>query len=99
MVAHEAEASFGDVFTGEEVSTYGYVDMAKLQNFFFTVIAVIAYAVMLGGLMAAAGRDVAGFFVFPDPREGLLAITAISHTGYLTDKAFTHSTPADGPTV
>jgi hypothetical protein len=93
------EASFGDVFTGEEVSTYGYVDMAKVQNFFFTVIAVIAYAVMLAGLMAAVGRDVAGFFVFPDPKEGLLAITAISHVGYLTDKAFTHSTPADGPTV
>ncbi len=93
------EASFGDVFTGEEVSTFGYVDIAKVQNFFFTVIAVIAYAVMLGGLMAAAGRGVAGFSAFPDPREGLLAITAISHAGYLTDKAFTHSTPADGPTV
>lgn len=93
------EASFGDMFTGEEVSTFGYVDIAKVQNFFFTVIAVIAYAVMLAGLMAAVGREVAGFFTFPDPREGLLAITAISHVGYLTDKAFTHSTPADGPTV
>ncbi len=101
MVRKESwrEASFGDVFTGEEVSTFGYVDIAKVQNFFFTVIAVIAYAVMLGGLMAATGRDVAGFLVFPDPSEGLLAIIAISHAGYLTDKAFTHSTPTDGPTV
>jgi hypothetical protein len=87
------EASFADVFTGEEVSTFGYVDMAKVQNFFFTVIAVIAYAVMLGGFMAAAGKQVAGFFVFPDLTESLLAILGISHAGYLVDKPFTHSVP------
>lgn len=93
------EANFADVFTGEEVSNFGYVDMAKVQNFFFTVIAVIAYAVMLGGLMVVVGKNVAGFFVFPDLTEGLLAIIAISHAGYLTDKAFTHSVPEDSPTV
>ena len=87
------EASFADVFTGEEVSTYGYVDMAKVQNFFFTVIAVIAYAVMLGGVMAAVGKQVAGFYVFPDLTEGLVAILGISHAGYLIDKPFTHSIP------
>ena len=87
------EASFADVFTGEEVTTFGYVDMAKVQNFFFTVIAVIAYGVMLGSLMAVAGNSVAGFFVFPDPTDGLLALLAISHAGYLVDKPFTHSTP------
>jgi hypothetical protein len=89
------EASFADVFTGEEVSTFGYVDMAKVQNLFFTVIAVIAYAVMLGGFMAAAGKEVAGFFVFPDLTEGLLVILGISHAGYLVDKPFTHSTPGE----
>jgi hypothetical protein len=94
------KANFADVFTGEEVSTFGYVDMAKVQNFFFTVIAVIAYAVMLGGLMVAAGKNVAGFFVFPDPTDGLLAILGISHAGYLVDKPFTHSTPGEeSPTV
>lgn len=92
------EASFGDLFTGEEVSNFGYVDMAKVQNFFFTVVTVIAYAVMLGGAMFATGTGVAGFFVFPDPSEGLLALIAISHAGYLTDKAFTHSVPQDAPT-
>jgi len=89
------EASFADVFTGEEVSTFGYVDMAKVQNLFFTVIAVIAYGVMLGGIMAVAGKNVAGFFVFPDLTEGLVAILGISHAGYLVDKPFTHSTPAE----
>jgi hypothetical protein len=93
------KASFADVFTGEEVSTFGYVDMAKVQNFFFTVIAVISYAVMLAGAMFAAGTDVAGFFVFPDLTEGLLAIVGISSAGYLVDKPFTHSLPEDIPTV
>jgi hypothetical protein len=92
-------ANFTDLFTGEEVSTFGYVDMAKVQNFFFTVIAVIAYAVMLGGAMFAAGTDVAGFFVFPDLTEGLLVILGISSAGYLVDKPFIHSVPEDGPTV
>jgi hypothetical protein len=89
------EASFADVFTGEEVSTFGYVDIAKVQNFFFTVIAVIAYGVMLGSLMAVAGKNVAGFFVFPDLTEGLVVILGISHAGYLVDKPFTHSVPEE----
>jgi hypothetical protein len=92
-------ASLADVFTGEEVSTFGYVDMAKVQNFFFMVIAVIAYAVMLGGAMFAAGTDVAGFFAFPDLTDGLLAILGISSAGYLVDKPFSHSVPEDSPTV
>lgn len=92
-------ASFADVFTGEEVSTFGYVDMAKVQNFFFTVIAVLSYAVMLGGAMFAAGTDVAGFFIFPDLTEGLLAIVGISSAGYLVDKPFSHSVPEDSPAV
>ncbi|NIV29293.1 MAG: hypothetical protein GWN58_07240 [Anaerolineae bacterium] len=87
-------ANLADLFTGEEVDNFGYVDMAKVQNFFFTVIAIVSYAVMLGVAMAAAGTDVAGFFVFPDPTESLLAILGISHAGYLVDKPFVHSTPA-----
>jgi hypothetical protein len=87
------DANFADVFTGEEVATYGYVDIAKLQNFFFTMIAVIAYAVALGVEMAWAQTNVSSFFLFPDLPESLIAVIGISHTGYLTDKAFTHATP------
>jgi len=91
------KAEFSDLFTGEEVSTFGYVDVAKLQNFFFTVIAAIAYAVALVGSMSAA-KSIASFFIFPEVPSGLLAVISISHSGYLIDKAVVHSTPSE-PTV
>jgi hypothetical protein len=90
------EATFSDLFTGEEVSNFMYVDIAKVQNFFFTMIAVTAYAVALWVAMSTAG-SIAKFFMFPDLPSGLVAIISISHTGYLTDKAFTHSTPTTPP--
>jgi len=46
--------------------------------------------------MSTAG-SIAKFFMFPDLPSGLVAIISISHTGYLTDKAFTHSTPTTPP--
>lgn len=85
-------ARFSDVFSGEEVSNFMYVDIAKVQNFFFTIVAVIAYTVALVAAMLQAG-SIAAFFAFPDPGPGLMALISISHAGYLTDKAFPHSTP------
>jgi len=85
-------ARFSDIFSGEEISNFMYVDIAKVQNFFFTIIAVVAYTVALVAAMVQAG-SVAGFFAFPDPGPGLAALISISHAGYLTDKAFAHSTP------
>lgn len=87
------KADFSDVFTGEEVSNFGYVDIAKVQNFFFTMVAVVSYAVVLGVEMRAAGTGIATFFAFPNLPDGLIAVLGISHAGYLTDKGFTHSTP------
>lgn len=86
------KAEFSDLFTGEEVLTFGYVDIAKLQNFFFTVIAAIAYAMALVASMSAA-KSIASFFTFPEVPAGLLAVISISHTGYLVDKPVVHSTP------
>jgi hypothetical protein len=89
------KAMFSDILTGEEVSTFGYVDIAKAQNLFFTLIAVVVYTVAIVSAMSAA-QSVAHLFVFPDISSGLVAIIGISHGGYLIDKAVTHSTPAEG---
>ncbi len=86
------DAAFSDIFTGDEVSTFGYVDVARVQAFFFTLVAFIAYAVTLWGAMTAAG-GIAGFFMFPDVPAGLMAVISISHTGYLSSDAFTQSIP------
>lgn len=88
------KAEFSDLFTGEEVSTFGYVDIAKLQNFFFTLIAAIAYTMALVAAMSAA-KSIASFFTFPEVPSGLLAVIGISHGGYLVDKAVVHSSPTE----
>jgi len=90
------EAMFSDVFTGEETSNFGYVDVAKVQNFFFTMITIVAYSVTLWVAMSTA-PSIADFFTFPDLPQGLMAVISISHAGYLTDKAFTHTTPKPPP--
>ena len=86
------DARFSDMFKGEEVATYKYVDVAKVQNFFFTIITIIAYTVALASGISAA-ESISKFYAFPDVPAGLLAMIGISHGGYLTDKALTHTTP------
>ncbi len=86
------DARLSDIFMGEEVSNFMYVDVAKVQNFFFTMIAIVAYAVALAVAMSAAS-SLAAFFAFPNLPSSLIAVIGISHGGYLTDKAFTHSVP------
>lgn len=89
------KAMFSDVLTGEEVSTFGYVNIAKLQNLFFSVITVVAYTVALVSAMVV-NKSIAQLFAFPDIPAGIVAIIGISHGGYLIDKAVTHSTPTEG---
>ena len=89
------KAQFSDVLTGEEVATFGYVDIAKVQNLLFTVIAIVAYTVTLEAAMAGT-QNIATLIALPDLPPGLVAIIGISHGGYLIDKAVTHSTPTEG---
>ncbi len=89
-----SDAMFSDVFMGEEVSNFMYVDVAKVQNFFFTAVAGVSYVVALVAEMMEAG-GASGFSTFPDLPVGLMAVISISHAGYLTDKAFPHSTPEE----
>lgn len=86
------DAAFSDLFSGDEVGTFGYVDVARVQACFFTLVAFVAYAVTLWGAMAAS--TIAGLTAFPDLPAGLIAVIGISHTGYLSSDAFTQSTPA-----
>ncbi|MGZ7136420.1 MAG: hypothetical protein ACXVHY_11130 [Methanobacterium sp.] len=82
------EASFFDIFTGDEILGSGSVNMAKLQMFFFTIIILIVYCVLLLDLMTKP-EPITGF---PELSTGLIALLAISHGGYLTEKSIP-STP------
>jgi hypothetical protein len=78
------DASLADLFSGDELTDAGYVDIAKVQMFFFTVATVLGYAYALWHF--PFGSDHAPL-VFPDLSESLVVLLGISHAGYLTVKA------------
>jgi hypothetical protein len=77
------EASFADLFMGENVDNFTLFDVGKLQMFFFTVLSVLAYAVAIGQSLRAPDLPTA----LPDVGSGMLPILGISHAGYLMSKA------------
>ncbi len=82
-----AGARWTDMFMGEETGNGANVDMGKVQMFYFTVILVIAYAFAIVHLFGSAGVPQE----LPPVQESMLALLAISHAAYLTNKAIPHS--------
>ena len=75
-----------DMFMSEDPGNEYVLNIGKVQNFFFTVVAVIIYAFVLGAAIAGT-KSIAALYQFPDLSEGLVAIIGISHAGYLVNKA------------
>lgn len=90
-----AKARWSDLFTGEEVGNAAHLDIARLQMFFFTLVAALGYAVMLGHMFSSGGGSVA-FQALPELDQSMVALIAISHAGYLTAKAVPHSKTGTG---
>jgi hypothetical protein len=89
-----ADASWSDMFTGDEISNATHLDLGKVQMFFFTVILVLAYGVALGSLFLHTHGKIASF---PRVDPGMIALLGISHAGYLSYKAVPRSdSPAGG---
>ncbi len=85
-------ARFSDMFTGEEVGNAGHLDVARLQMFFFTVVSVLAYAVMLGKMFLDHGPG--PFSSLPLLDQSMVTLIGISHGGYLVAKALPRSKAA-----
>jgi hypothetical protein len=78
--AHQASPS--DLFKGEENGNFTQLDLGKVQMFFFTVILVLGYTVALGAKFSTGSLT-----AFPSVDNSMVALLAISHAGYLTNKA------------
>jgi hypothetical protein len=91
-----ADARFSDMFEGDEVVNTAYVDVAKVQMFFFTVVAGLSYGIELYQWIAQQGylHDPAKT-AFPVVSGSLVAILGISHAGFLVSKSTTQ-TPTQG---
>ncbi len=90
--ASPADASFGDLFRGEEIANYLLVDMSKVQMFFFTVVVVLAYGAAIGALLDDP-RTLHNFLGvgFPPFSNSLDALLGISHGAYLSVKTVDQS--------
>ena len=93
LVAYERprDAGVSDLFKGDEVVAAAYLDLGKVQVFFFTLIVVFAYAAEIGALLYGTPHPIKAL---PDLSTGIVALLGISHAGYLTSKAVP-SNPAD----
>lgn len=81
------KANISDLFKGDEVSNAAQLDLGKVQMFYFTLILVFAYGVQMGSLFLDSSGVVENL---PVLSTGMLALLAISHAGYLTNKAVPH---------
>jgi hypothetical protein len=82
-----ANASWLDLFQGEEVGNCGYLDIGKIQMFYFTIVVALSYCVDIGHMLC---NGPATLDKLPTVSEGMLALLGISHTGYLANKAAPH---------
>lgn len=83
-------ASWGDLFTGEDVGNAAHLDLTRVQMFFFTVVTAFCYTVAVFHYFATAGEMITKFPVLD---QSLLALLAISHGGYLVGKTIPQGMP------
>jgi hypothetical protein len=76
------DARFTDIFQGDEIGNTAYIDPAKLQMFFFSLIVAGSFAYQ----MFASFRGGATTLAMPVLSDGMVALLGISHAGYLGSK-------------
>lgn len=81
------QARWSDLITGEQTGNCAYLDVARLQMCFLTLIAVVIYTLLLNKMLAQSPLITA----LPDLNDGLLFVIGISHGGYLLSKASQNS--------
>lgn len=81
---------WADLLKGEEAGNAAYVDLGKLQMFFFTFVLVLGYGAAIATMFGQDGPITA----LPAVPDGMNVLLGISHTGYLANKAITHSAAA-----
>jgi hypothetical protein len=70
------------MFRGELVNNSARVDMSKVQNVVFTIVLVGIYFGAVAQVLASATLPDA----LPGLSDGMLALVAVSHSGYLIAK-------------
>jgi hypothetical protein len=86
------QASWADMFSGDDVANVAQLDMSKIQMFYFTLILVIVYGAALGNLLLSIPPSPSeGIKAFPVLDASTIALLGISHAAYLSGKAIPRS--------
>jgi ABC-type transport system involved in multi-copper enzyme maturation permease subunit len=85
-----SDASFTDIFEGNEIGNTAHVDLGKVQMFFFTVLVAIAYVAALWDVLSE-GAIYDSNFAFPVLSDGMVALLGISNASYLASKGVNHT--------
>lgn len=81
------DASLGDLFNGDTVENNAYIDLSKVQMFFFTVVVITAYAVSIYTLMQNESALMNPLAVtLPEFSSSMNTLFGISHASYVTVK-------------
>lgn len=93
------EARWSDLLQGETNTNDSVLDIARVQMFYFTLIALLMYTYLLIDTFMKAGSTAEGYGIdsLPPVSGGLIALLGISHTAYLAKKAIKE--PASKPKV
>ena len=75
-----------DIFYGDDTGNADQVDFSKVQQFFFTIVLVIVYAVGLGSIMTSTIPS-SGTLKFPHLDPSFIGIMAVSQVAYIAYKA------------
>lgn len=85
------EAGWYDMFKGDDATNADYLDLSKVQMFYFTIILVLVYGVAMGTMFIGAGDGVnprtLAITAFPALSATMVTLLGISQAGYLAYKA------------
>src|SRR5713226_963999 len=83
----DTQAQWTNMFSGVEIGNAAFVDLGKVQMFFFTIVIGLVYAAALGTALWNQHQGAS----FPAVSQSMLVLLGISHATYLTNKAAPHT--------
>jgi hypothetical protein len=92
------DASWLDLFVGDELGSAAWLDVGKMQMFLFTLIVWFTYvSSMVKPLHEAVLPGSKGIESLPSLGQGMITLLAISHAAYLTNKAVPQTSTSTQP--
>lgn len=84
------DARWSDLVLGEEAANFRHVDLGKMQMLLISFVLLMSYVAALWSMFSEPGVVT----TLPKVSEGMNVLLGISHTGYLSSKAMTHTREA-----